>query len=118
VPTCKPSDWTNYALMEILFKYHLKRRTDSNIRWYTLFENWINNSSIIELYTQLKSLYPIRHKFGDREIRAWQCMLKAAGCHDITPFTKKNSKVNFFIISFAQINKQTNTFFTLVSILD
>jgi hypothetical protein len=100
VPTCKPSDWTNYTLMETLFKYHLKRRTNSNTRWYTLFENWINNkSSIIELYTQLKSLYPVRHKFGDREIRAWQCMLKAAGCYNITPFTKKESKVRFFVIS-------------------
>ena len=101
VPTCKPSDWTNYAIMEILFKYHLKRRTISDIRWYTLFENWINNSSIIEFYTQLKSLYPIRHKFCDREIRAWQCMLRAAGCHNITPFIKENSKVNYFVISLA-----------------
>jgi hypothetical protein len=80
--------------MESLFKYHLKRRICSNIRWYTLFENWKNNrSNVIELYTQLKSLYPVGHKFGDREIRTWQCMLKSAGCHNITPFTRNESKV-------------------------
>jgi hypothetical protein len=97
VPTCKPNDWINYTLMESLFKYHLKRRIYSNIRWYTLFKNWISNgSNVIELYTQLKSLYPVAHKFGDREIRAWQCMLKSAGCHNITPFTRNESKVRYF----------------------
>jgi len=90
-------------LMESLFKYHLKRRTCSNINWYTLFESWINNKSdIIELYTHLKSIYPAWNKFGDREIGAWQCMLKSAGCYNITPFTKKESKVRYliFVIGF------------------
>lgn len=97
IPTCRPCDWTNYILMETLFKYHLKRRTCSNIKWYTLFENWMNDeSNIIELYTCLKSIYPARHKFGDREIRAWQCMLNSAGCYNITPFTKKESKVRYY----------------------
>jgi hypothetical protein len=36
--TCKPCDWTNYAIMESLYKYYLKRQTLSNINWYTLFE--------------------------------------------------------------------------------
>ena len=99
IPTCKPCDWTNYTIMELLFKYHLKRRTLSNINWYTLFEKWINHESdIIELYTHLKSIYPARHKFGSREIGAWQCMIKSAGCNNVTPFSKEESKVSCFII--------------------
>ncbi len=98
IPTCKLCDWTNYMLMESLFKYHLKRRTCSNINWYTLFESWINNKSdIIELYTHLKSIYPAWNKFGNQEIGAWQCMLKSARCYNITPFTKKESKVRYLI---------------------
>jgi hypothetical protein len=97
IPTCKPNDWTNYTIMESLFKYHLKRRTRSNINWYSLFEKWINcESDIIELHTHLKSIYPARHKFGDREIGAWQCMLKSAGCYNVTPFEKNESKVRCF----------------------
>lgn len=99
IPTCKPCDWANYTIMESLFKYHLKRRTYSNINWYKLFEKWISyDGDIIELYTYLKSIYPIRHKFGDREIGAWQCMLKSSGCYNVTPFSKQESKVRYFII--------------------
>lgn len=99
VPICKPRNWTNYTLMETLFKYHLKRRICSNVEWYNLFEGWINQeNNIIELYTHLKSIYPVRHKFGNREIRVWQCMLKSAGCHNITPFTKEESKVRKYLL--------------------
>ena len=40
------------------------------------------------------ALYPSQYKFKDRELFAWKAILKATGCHEITPFTKDESKVN------------------------
>ncbi|CAB4446540.1 unnamed protein product [Rhizophagus irregularis] len=93
VPTCTPSNWGNLSLMSKLFEYHLKRRTISKINWYTIFDIWgKQDSDIFELYSNLKKIYPKRHKFGDRELRAWRALLKAAGAHLITPFNSDESK--------------------------
>ncbi|CAG8498764.1 15122_t:CDS:2, partial [Cetraspora pellucida] len=56
IPTCKPINWINLPLMTTLYKYHLKKRTLSNINWYHIFQEWIKQKdNIIELYTSLKS---------------------------------------------------------------
>ncbi|PKC51733.1 hypothetical protein RhiirA1_483112 [Rhizophagus irregularis] len=48
-----------------------KRRTISKINWYTIFDIWEKqDSNIFELYSNLKKIYPKRHKFGDRGLRA------------------------------------------------
>ncbi|GBC35518.2 hypothetical protein GLOIN_2v1880126 [Rhizophagus irregularis DAOM 181602=DAOM 197198] len=97
VPTCTPSNWGNLSLMSKLFEYHLKRRTISKINWYTIFDIWgKQDSDIFELYSNLKKIYPKRHKFGDRELRAWRALLKAAGAHLITPFNSDESKFQFW----------------------
>ena len=81
--------------MTLLYNYHLRRRTISNINWKLLFDKWMDQESdIIEIYSVLKIIYPIYYTFGDREISAWQFFLKAAGCSNITPFESKESKVS------------------------
>ncbi|GES84180.1 hypothetical protein GLOIN_2v1880126 [Rhizophagus clarus] len=97
VPTCIPSNWNNLMLMTKLFDYYLKRRTISKINWYTIFDMWgKQESDIFELYSNLKKIYPKSHKFGDRELRAWRALLKAAGAHLITPFNSDESKFQFW----------------------
>ena len=96
--------------MTKLFEYHLKRRTISKVNWYTIFEIWKKQESdIFELYSNLKIIYPKSHKFGDRELRAWQALLKAAGAHSITPFNSAESKVyiTFFIYLIYKIRLYT-----------
>jgi len=95
VPTCSTQDWNNLDIMTSLYNYHLRRRTISSVKWKLLFDKWVDQeSNIIEIYSNLKTIYPARHKFGDREISAWKSFLKAAGCSNITPFESKESKVN------------------------
>ena len=93
--------------MAELFEYHLKRRTISSVNWYTIFDTWREQESdIFELYSNLKMIYPSRHKFGDRELRAWQALLRAAGAHSITPFSSVESKVyKFFFYIFNKRDK-------------
>ncbi|CAG8641133.1 16748_t:CDS:2 [Funneliformis caledonium] len=40
-------------------------------------------------------IYPKYHKFGDRELRIWNALLRAAGIHLITPFDSAESKYQF-----------------------
>ncbi|CAG8790751.1 18268_t:CDS:2, partial [Cetraspora pellucida] len=93
VPTCLPKNWSNYELMRFLFDYHLKRRTLADINWHNLFLNWHESqTNIIELYSSLGDIYPPNYQFSDREIGAWCTMLRASGCHNITPWTSEESK--------------------------
>lgn len=57
---------------------------------------------IIELHSNLKQLYPLDHKFSERELNAWRIMLRNIGCHDVTPFSKQASKVNINNSSFVK----------------
>ena len=61
----------NYSKMEQIFKYHLQKRTYSQVNWYLLFqEQKENNCQIIELHSWLDLLYPDDYIFSEREIRA------------------------------------------------
>lgn len=94
VPTCTPIDWNIYNLMKPLFDYHLKRRTIANVTWYQFFVNWSKNESkIIELVTSLQEIYPADYQFSDREFSAWQTLIRAAGGHNITPWSYDESEV-------------------------
>jgi len=71
VPTCSTQDWNNLEIMTSLYNYHLRRRTISKINWKFLFDKWVDQeSNIIEIYSILKTIYPARHIFGNREISA------------------------------------------------
>ena len=83
----------NDILMEKVFSYHLKRRTISNIDWHKFLSKWREQGTIIELHSNLIQLYPIDYKFSERELNVWRIMLRNIGCHDITPFSNKDSKV-------------------------
>lgn len=97
IPKCNAGFWDNINIMNHLYNYHLRRQTISNIEWHQFFIKWKENpSTIIEFYSSLKDLYPLEYVFKERELRAWRAMLKAAGCHDITPFGKDESKVKLF----------------------
>jgi len=101
IPTCIPKDWNNIFIMESLYNYYLKRRTISNINWHQFFLDWFEQESpIIEIYSQLQIRYPKHHQFSDRELRAWQSMLRAAGSHNVTPWTHKESEVMHLLFKF------------------
>jgi hypothetical protein len=46
------------------------------------------------------TVYPKGYEFSERELGAWQTMLKAAGATNITPWSSEESQVNniFFIV--------------------
>src|SRR2546429_936353 len=96
---CFHGEWNNYSKMEEIFKYHLQKRTYSQVNWYLLFQKWKkNNCQIIELHEQLDLLYPNGYIFSEREIRAWRAMLCATGCVNITPFDKNESEVGYYFL--------------------
>jgi hypothetical protein len=93
--TCTPEEWEDEALMQKIFDYCLKKKTIANINWYNFFYQWHKqDSSIIELCSFLEKMYPIGHKCSDRELQAWNAMLKAVGCTNVTPFNNKISPVS------------------------
>ena len=95
IPSCTVSHWTSEGVLESLYEYHLKRRTPYGIRWRDFFDKWLNEeSSIIELRGAILDLYPCNYEISDREWRAWKAFIRNAGCTNITPFEKENSKVN------------------------
>ncbi|RHZ55139.1 hypothetical protein Glove_420g6 [Diversispora epigaea] len=101
IPSCTLNDWNNYDVMELIFAYHLKRRISTCINWQEFFNQWLTElSTIIELRSQLKKLYPIDHEINEREFRAWKTMLRNVGCVEITPFEKDQFKVEFWTRSF------------------
>ncbi|CAB4461625.1 unnamed protein product [Rhizophagus irregularis] len=94
---CFYNEWHDYSKMEQIFRYHLQKRTCSQVDWYLLFREWKeNNCPIIELHSQLASLYPNGYIFSEREMRAWRAMLRATGCINITPFDKEESEYEFW----------------------
>ena len=97
-PTTTPKNWNDYSIMKLLYDFHLKRRTIANIDWHQFFLDWFEQESpIIELYSQLQILYPKNHQFNDRELRAWQSLLRDAGSHNVTPWSNKESEVGQII---------------------
>ncbi|RHZ68668.1 hypothetical protein Glove_294g62 [Diversispora epigaea] len=77
IPSCTLNDWNDGDLMKSIFVYHLKRRISTCINWQEFFNQWlIGLSTIIELKTQLKKLYPSNHKINAREFRTWKAMLR------------------------------------------
>ncbi|RIA82600.1 hypothetical protein C1645_862350 [Glomus cerebriforme] len=94
--TCFHDEWHNYLKMEQIFRYHLQRRTSSQINWYSLFQEWKESDcQIIELHNRLSLIYPDDHIFSERELRAWRALLCATGCVNITPFGKEESEDRF-----------------------
>ncbi|CAB5148150.1 unnamed protein product [Rhizophagus irregularis] len=93
-PTCSPDNWHNFPLLKSVFDYNLKRRTLANVKWYQFFESWAKSENpIIEFTSSLEKLYPSEYEFSDRELRAWKTTLRAAGCHNITPWSSHESEV-------------------------
>ncbi|CAG8675684.1 27092_t:CDS:2 [Dentiscutata erythropus] len=76
---CLPKDWKNELQMTKLYNHHLHKYTISAINWYSVFINWLDQSTIIELYSILEKIYPSNYNFSEREIRAWHAMFKATG---------------------------------------
>ena len=95
VPKCDARFWDNINIMNHLYNYYLRRQTKSDILWHQFFITWKNNpSTIIEFSSSLAKLYPPEYAFKERELRAWRAMLKAAGCHNVTPFESDESKIS------------------------
>src|SRR5215213_10068093 len=90
-----PEDWNNHELMDKMFENCLKKKiATSGLNWYSAFDGFYNQkSTIIELHSCLKQIYPKDYEFTSRELRAWHTMMGRVGCHDITPYPKDGSKV-------------------------
>lgn len=90
-----PEDWNNRELMNKMFENCLKKRiATSGLNWYSVFDGFYNQkSTVVELHSCLKQIYPEDYEFTPRELRAWHTMMKRVGCHDITPYPKDDSKV-------------------------
>ena len=101
IPKCDETFWHNKNIMNYLYNHFLCRQTISNIQWHQFFIDWQNNPcTIIEFHNSITALYSPQYTFKDRELRAWKAMLKAAGCHEITPFESKVNKPMILFIDF------------------
>ncbi|UZO02227.1 uncharacterized protein OCT59_020717 [Rhizophagus irregularis] len=81
------------SLLHMLFDYHVKRRTLANANWKYFFTSWVKTENpIIELEPALHAIYPKGYEFSERELSAWQTMLKAVGATNITPWLSEESK--------------------------
>ncbi|GES76773.1 hypothetical protein GLOIN_2v1483553 [Rhizophagus clarus] len=70
-PTCSPREWEDYSIMLLLFNYHLKRRTITDIDWHQLFVKWKKQvSPLIELNNELQEIYSEDYQFSSRELEA------------------------------------------------
>src|SRR6266498_349948 len=95
IPKCTLDDWNNESILKRLFDYHVKRRTTANANWKLFFTNWAKSENpIIEFEPALCAIYPKEHEFSERELGAWQTMLKAVGAMNITPWSYEESQVN------------------------
>jgi hypothetical protein len=98
-PICSPENWHIFSLLKSVYDYNLKRRTVANIEWYQFFESWAKSKNpIIEFTSCLEKLYPSGYQFSERELNAWKAMLRATGCHNITPWLSNESEVSFSFI--------------------
>jgi len=94
IPACQIQDWANETIMTPIYNYHVKQQTLANIKWHQFFTTWMNlDITIIELEPTLKVIYPSQYEFRDHEYRAWQTMLHHCGCTNVTPWSRKKSKV-------------------------
>ncbi|PKY53609.1 hypothetical protein RhiirA4_471939 [Rhizophagus irregularis] len=90
---CTLNDWNDEYILERLFDYHVKRRTLANANWKYFFTSWVKTENpIIELEPALHAIYPKGYEFSERELSAWQTMLKAASATNITPWLSEESK--------------------------
>ncbi|GBB91846.1 hypothetical protein RclHR1_19260002 [Rhizophagus clarus] len=93
IPKCTLNDWNNEYILEQLFDYYVKRRTLANANWKYFFTNWAESKNpIIEFEPALHAIYPKGYEFSERELSAWQTMLKAVGATNITPWTHEESQ--------------------------
>ena len=120
IPKCTVNDWNNESILNRLFDYHVKRRTIANADWKYFFTSWAESeNSVIELEPALRAIYPKGYEFSERELYAWQTMLKAAGATNITPWSYEESQVNIMLFMLLSIVMYKNKiFFILASIMD
>lgn len=99
--TCLPENWNNHEIIDKVFENTLKKKISvSKLNWHSIFDSFYKQkSSIIELTSSLKKIYPEGHEFTSRELTAWRTMMRRTGCHDVTPYSKENSKVwNIYVL--------------------
>ncbi|CAB5119223.1 unnamed protein product [Rhizophagus irregularis] len=84
--------------INILNKQQIKTRKIASpfSDWSKLFKNWYEqNNTIIQFPNILFQIYLANYQFQEKELGAWQAMIRASGCINITPFTKKQHMIKF-----------------------
>lgn len=97
--TCTCNDWTNSQQLKKTFDRHVKSRKIPNtmIDWPRLFYEWHQQeSSIVEFPLILQKIYPSNYILQEKELRAWRAMFTACGCTNVSPFSKKESHIEFW----------------------
>ncbi|CAG8453579.1 22274_t:CDS:2 [Gigaspora rosea] len=60
------SDWANEHLMTLVYNYHLKRHTSTQVNWKKLLQDWVlHENTIIELQLALRNLYQKAYNYLD-----------------------------------------------------
>ena len=59
-----------------------------------LINGWIRKNDILELRKAILDLYSPNYEISDREWHAWKAFIWNAGCTNITPFKKEESKIS------------------------
>ncbi|CAJ0839559.1 3990_t:CDS:2 [Entrophospora sp. SA101] len=101
LPICNITGWNDIDIMTQAFEQCLKRSIAVvGVNWYQFFVNWKEQpSTIIEFTAHLKNTYPADYVFTDREFGAWRAMMKKVGCTKISPYKRKESKLEFWTCS-------------------
>ena len=67
------------------------------IDWPCLFYKWHQQeSSIIQFLLVLQKIYPPNYTLQEKELRVWRAMFTACGCTNVTPFSRKESRIEFW----------------------
>ncbi|GET51064.1 hypothetical protein GLOIN_2v1767205 [Rhizophagus irregularis DAOM 181602=DAOM 197198] len=97
--TCTSDNWENIDLLNLIFEQNIKKRKIANTfsDWSNLFTNWYKQTNtIIQFPAILFQIYPENYQFQEKELGAWRAMLRASGCINITPFSKKQHIIEFW----------------------
>lgn len=98
--TCSSEDWSKPGILEQIFDRHIRVRKTSRcnlLQWQDFFINWKDSENSILTFDQiLQALYPLTYDIPNNERCAWRAMLKACGCTNVTPFSKKVSSIEFW----------------------
>lgn len=97
---CTPNEWNLPGVLDQLFNQNVRKRKiglAALLDWKAMFQNLLEQDSTIFEFNQVMNIiYSSNYKLQDKDIRAWKAMLQASGCTNITPYSNKESQLEFW----------------------